>query len=114
MSSVDGFYIGYFTGSYGTSLGVFTLSGDVIVGADVGGGVYDGNLKLREDARQLIGTIHFRQSTGGTTITGARNELPISYETDVRLTCPLDSVPFHTISTMAGQVNVRFEKVRDL
>ena len=113
-SDSDGIYIAYFSGEYGTSLGMFTFKGGVICGADLGGGVYDGILKYSSIDQHLSGSITFSLKGGGTTITGAYTDLPVSYDTFVRLKTPVDGPPFHALETLSGPVNVRFEKVRSL
>jgi hypothetical protein len=110
----DGIYLAYFTGETGTSLGIFMLKDRVLTGGDLGGGLYDGNVAVDTAEMIVTGSIKFRMQTGGTSITGARSDLPIEYDTDVSLTLPLERVAYHSISTIAGPVNVRFEKVRSL
>ncbi len=110
----NGIYNAYFSGEYGTSLGMFIFKDGVVCGADLGGGVYDGTLEYSSSAKFLTGKISFNMRNGGTTITGAHADLPVSYETVVCLKTPLESVLFHEIDTLTGPVNVRFEKVRTL
>lgn len=110
----DGIYLAYFTGHYGTSMGLFVFRNGVVVGADLGGAAYEGQLELNDDATKLEGNIEIRMDTGGTTITGAVTDLPTSYETPISLSLPLEAVPYHTVSTLTGPINVRFEKKKAL
>ena len=114
VSESNGMYIAYFSGEYGTSLGMFTFKDGVICGADLGGGVYDGILTYSSIDRELFGNITFRMKSGGTTITGAYTDLPVSYDTFVRLKTPVEGIPFHELESLSGPINVRFEKVRAL
>lgn len=115
MSSVyEGFFVGYFTAEFGTSMGLFVLKDCTLVGADIGGGLYDADLAKDKDINSLSGAIRFRMPNGGVTITGAQSELPVQFEVNVTLQLPLDGPDFHTIESPAGAVNVRFEKLRGL
>lgn len=114
VADSNGIYIAYFSGEYGSSLGMFTFKDGVICGADLGGGVYDGTLVFSPINRDLSGKITFILKGGGATITGAYSDLPVSYDTFVRLKTPVDSPEFHSLETLSGPVNVRFEKVRSL
>ncbi|GLS86513.1 hypothetical protein GCM10010873_14870 [Cypionkella aquatica] len=93
---------------------MFTFKDGVICGADLGGGIYDGILEYSPINSELSGNITFSLKGGGTTITGAYTDLPVSYDTFVRLKTPVDFPPFHSLETLSGPVNVRFEKVRSL
>jgi hypothetical protein len=105
----SGIYIAYFSAEFGTSLGMFVFNGETVVGADIGGATYDGKLSLSEDQKYLEGSIAIRMDGGGVTITGAQSDLPVHYETGVRLKLPLAEQPYHEIQTVTGLVNVRFE-----
>lgn len=112
--SNDGIYLAFFTAEFGTSLGIFLLKDGVLCGADLGNGIYDGKLTLSDAGNRLTGSVEFRTSQGGTMITGAASDLPVSYATEVSLSLPLDGVEFHSIATISGPINVRFEKVRSI
>mgnify|MGYP006281702571 CR=1 FL=1 len=116
MSSGDynGIYIAYFTGEYGTSMGLFVFIDGDVVGADLGGATYEGCLSPNEDATRLVGKIGIRMDPGGHTITGAVSDLPSAYETPVSLELPLEMVPYHAITTLTGPIHVRFEKKKAL
>jgi hypothetical protein len=108
----DGIYLAYFAAELGTSLGIFMLKDGVLCGADLGNGIYDGKLTVADSGKRLVGSIEFRTAQGGTMITGASSDLPVSYSTEVELS--LDGVDFHSVSTISGPINVRFEKVRSI
>lgn len=110
----DGIYVAYMAGEFGTSLGMFVFRGTSVQGADLGGGIYDGDLSLSDEGGRLIGKLRFSTTKGGNTITGAANDLPVSYDVDIDLQTPVTAAPFHTINTINGPVNVRFERVRKL
>lgn len=110
----DGIYIAYFSGEIGTSLGIFVFKDGVLAGGDLGGGLYDGSAAINAAEMIATGKIKFRMQAGGTSITGAHSDFPIEYDTDVALSLPLERAAYHSINTLAGPVNVRFEKVRAL
>ena len=110
----NGIYLGYFTAELGNSMGIFLIKDQIVSGADMGGGTYDGTLEFIEDENVLQGEIEFRTKDGGVTITGAVSDLPVQFRTQVKLELPLESKSFHRLETMTGPINVRFEKVRDL
>ena len=112
--SHDGIYLAYFTAEFGTSLGIFLLKDGAFCGGDLGNGMYDGMLSITDDGKWLTGSVEFRTSQGGVMITGATSDLPVSYVTEVSLSLPLEAVDFHSISTITGPVNVRFQKIRSL
>ncbi|MDC1399738.1 hypothetical protein N8306_04420 [Yoonia sp.] len=107
-----GIYLGYFSGEFGNSMGVFLVQVGRITGGDIGAGIYDGEFKVVNGF--AVGKMNFRTKTGGQTITGAINDLPISYDTDISLELPLEKPDFHSVQTLNGPVNVRFEKVRSI
>lgn len=106
------FYTAYFTADFGTTVGVFVLDGAELRGADAGGGVYYGKLSVLNEGNYLEGDINYRTSAGGVSITGASSDLPVSYSTSVKLKLPLDQFDFHTIQSVSGPVNVRFERIK--
>ena len=110
----DGFYLAYFAAEFGTSIGIFVLHGSNLIGADLGGGIYDGILDIDLDQKLAKGRIGFKMQNGGTSITGASSQLPVEYFTDVAFKLPLEGQSYHVIETISGTVNVRFEKVRSL
>jgi hypothetical protein len=114
MKNHDGVYLAFFTGEFGTSIGIFLFKGGVLVGADLGGGIYDGELDALQDSAVATGRVRFRSKEGLVSITGATSDYPIFLDIEVKLKLPLDTVPFQELQTPTGPVNVRFEKVRSL
>lgn len=108
----QGIYLAYFSAALGNSIGIFLFSDGKITGADVGGGVYDGNFEVVEGCAR--GSVRFRTTSGGQSITGANSDLPVAYDTEFTFPLPLQKEPFHKLNTIAGPVNVRFEKVREI
>lgn len=108
----SGFYLAYFSAEFGISIGVFVVTDGNIVGADLGGGMYDGEFKVMNSIAE--GKVKFRTREGGQTITGANNDLPISYEVPFRFSLPLEAPDYHELETIAGPINVKFEKIREL
>ncbi|WP_075996532.1 hypothetical protein [Salaquimonas pukyongi] len=111
---IDGFYVSYFTGSTGSSIGMFMFKDGTIVGADAGGGVYDGTYVVDETGKNLTGQITFRIHQGGQSITGASAPSgPISVDIPIVLPTEFTRHDVHTIQTPLGPVNAKFEKIRE-
>ena len=110
---LDGFYVAYFNAEFGTSLGMFVIKDKKILGADIGGTMYRGDIEVSPDGRSACGSVKVSSKTGVMTITGAQSDLPINYDTPLNLTLPLEEQEYHRVETIAGPVNVRFEKVMD-
>ena len=108
-----GIFVAYFSAQHGTTLGIVVLRENDFVGADVGGATYDGMFTVVED-RRAVGKVTITAREGGTLITGASSDLPVSFETPIELDLPLDAKQFHRINTKTGPINVRFEKVKDI
>lgn len=110
--SFSGFYLAYFSAEFGNSIGIFVITDHEIVGADLGGGMYDGSFEIEDGS--AVGQVRFRTNKGGQTITGASNDLPISHEVSFKFALPLEAPEYHELETLTGPVNVRFEKIREL
>ena len=110
---IDGIYIAYFNAEFGTSLGMFVLKDGKIVGADIGGTKYQGELSISNDEVTAFGKINVSMDKPGMTITGSNNELPVSYDTNVEFCLPIEDQPYHRVDTATGPVNIRFEKVQE-
>lgn len=108
---IDGFYVAYFNAEFGTSLGMFVITDGIILGADIGGAMYKGKLTSSADGKHVQGTVNVSSKSPGTTITGAQSDFPINYDTSFKLQLPIEDQDYHRIETIAGPVNVRFEKV---
>ena len=108
----DGFYIAYFTAELGNSIGIFVVKNEAIIGADLGGGIYDGTFHVENDTAS--GVVTFTSRTGGVAITGAESDLPVAYDVNFSFSLPLEGAGFHSLETLAGPINVKFEKVREL
>lgn len=113
--AMDGFYIGYFTGTQGTSLGVFVFREGVIVGADVGGGAYDGSYTLSPDGQHIVGTVNMNIGPNNQLITGLiSGAQPVRFPVPIQLPVAFSEEAVFRIETPAGPVNAKFKKVRGL
>jgi hypothetical protein len=110
---LDGFYAAYFTGATGNSIGMFVFKEGVVVGADAGGGRYDGTYAMTPDNRFVAGVIHFSMPVGNLSITGvsAQSE-PINIDVPLRLPVDFNRNDVHRIDTPIGPLNAKFEKIR--
>lgn len=110
----DGFYVGYFTGATGSSIGMFIFADGKVVGADAGGGKYDGSYELIKNETEMEGTIKFVLPVGNHSITGVLAEIePIHIEVPIRLPTKINIQDIHKIETPMGPINAKFEKIRD-
>ncbi|MER8430866.1 hypothetical protein [Mesorhizobium caraganae] len=110
---VDGFYTAYFSGVAGTSFGMFVFKEGVVVGADVGGGRYDGEFALTADGTHVEAKIRFTLPVGNQSITGMSAEAePISIEVPLRLPIEFNRNDVHRIETPLGPINAKFDKMR--
>lgn len=108
----EGVYLAYFSAQFGNSMGIFLIRKKEIVGGDIGGGIYKGTFEVKE--HKAVGTILFSTREGGVTITGARTDLPASYETLFEFQLPIQDQAYHPLETAYGPVNIKFEKISDL
>ena len=108
----QGVYLAYFSAEFGNSMGIFLVQDNTIVGGDIGGGIYDGHFEVVD--HKAVGSVLFSTKGGSQTITGAVTDLPASYETSFGFQLPLEDQDFHSFETIAGPVNVRFEKIKNL
>lgn len=114
MNSIDGFYIAYFTGVIGTSIGIFVFKEGIVVGADAGGGRYNGVFNISEDAQSIIGTIDLTIPIGMNSITGvSATTEPIAMSVPFELPTQFNRHDVFKIQTPAGPINAKFEKMRD-
>jgi hypothetical protein len=112
-SPVDGFYAAYFTGASGTSIGMFVFKDGVVVGADAGGGRYDGEFSVAPDEKSIEAKIRFSLPIGNQSITGATATAePISIEVPLRLPVEFNRNDVHRIETPIGPINAKFDKIR--
>lgn len=111
---MDGFYAAYVTGRAGTSIVLFVIRGDSIVGVDVGAMKYDGKLELLP-AGGFKCSIVYVIPPGVPLITGAPSpNTPQRIPVEFNLPANFAAGGIVPIVTPLGPVNVRFEKIRDL
>jgi uncharacterized membrane-anchored protein YitT (DUF2179 family) len=110
---VNGFYAVYYTGVSGFGNAVLVITGGIVVGADVVGGVYDGSFSQDQDGK-FSASISLTVPAGTTLVTG--QILPNPFTQTITAILPPDfangqSLP---IQTTMGPVNAIFKKLRDL
>ena len=109
---MDGFYVGYFTGEAGNGLAMFTLLKGVIVGVDALGVNFDGSYEPAEQGYKIA--VKITAPPGGMLVQGvSTGTTGLKYEIETLIPGPLDTVPYLTIPTPFGAVNVKFKKLRD-
>lgn len=111
--TVDGFYAAYFTGATGNSFGMFVFQDGVVVGADAGGGKYDGTYTVAPDAERLDATIEFTLPVGNFSITGAAATAePLTISVALSLPTKFTASDVHRIETPIGPINAKLDKIR--
>jgi hypothetical protein len=111
---LDGFYALYYTGRVGSGFGVIVLKGGIVTGADVTGGVYDGQYTIKQDRGVFEGAIKLTLPPGVSLVTGAPpTQESVTQEFPISL--PLDLDPKHPvqIQTTTGPVNIVLKKLRN-
>ena|SRR5215831_8323831 len=110
-----GFFRIAFTGANGSGLGILVLHDGSVVGADTGGGIYEGSYTENSDARTLDFAVTLSLPAGATPV-----------QTGIALPAAM-SVPIHSsvlendlgserptlVQTPLGPVNALFKKIRD-
>lgn len=112
-SKIDGFYAAYFTGTTGSTIGMFVFKDGIVVGADAGGGRYDGTYKGIEDDKFIEGLIKLAMPIGTQSVTGiAATSEPLSVEVPIKIPTEFNRNDVHSIETPVGPINAKFEKIR--
>jgi hypothetical protein len=111
--NIEGFYRAYFTGATGQSIGMFVFLDGKIVGADAGGGHYDGTFTVSKDNSKIIADVRFSMPVGGVSVTGASAGFdPMSVQMKLELPAEIQPHQVHRLETPMGPVNAKFEKIR--
>jgi hypothetical protein len=111
---LNGFYALYYTGRTGSGFGVIVLKDGIVTGADVSGGLFDGEYTIHEDRGVFEGTIRMPVPPGISLVTGAApspnpytQQIPISFPLDLNQGKPV------LVQTSTGPVNLILKKIRD-
>ena len=112
---LNGFYSIYYTGKTGTGFGVLVLKDGIVTGADVSGGIYDGEYTIEDERKVFEGTIKLVIPPGVPLVTGAgpsqqsyTQQIPISMPFDLNQGRPVQ------VQTSTGPVNLIIKKIRNL
>lgn len=112
-NSVDGFYAAYLSGIAGNSIGMFVFKDGTVVGADGGGGRYDGEYFVTQDQKYIEASIRFMLPIGGASITGiTAGSEPLTMTVPLRLPVDFNRTDVHRIETPIGPINAKLEKIR--
>lgn len=110
---MEGFYVGYFTGEAGNGLAMFTLREGVIVGVDALGVRFDGTYEPDKEGYKIA--VKISAPPDGVLVQGiSTGTTGLKYEVETTIPGAIDSVPYLTIPTPFGPVNVKFKKLRDV
>ena len=108
------FYAIYYTAVAGSGLGVLVFTNGVVVGADAGGGTYDGEYSESKDTGMLEGTLKLTMPAGVPLVTGGpASQEPYTIEFPVSLSQDLGAGEPVEVKLPTGPVNVIFKKLRD-
>jgi hypothetical protein len=109
---MDGIYVGYFAGEAGNGLAMFVFREGVIVGVDANGTSFDGTYELIGDACRL--QVEVTIPPGGLTVQGvAVGDQSLTYSVETVMPVDVSRLPYLTLPTPYGNVNVRLKKLRD-
>ena len=110
---LDGFYALFYTGKVSSGFAVIVLKNGIVTGADVSGGLYDGEYTINADRRTVEGTMKLTTPPGVSLVTGApASEHTYTQEFPVSLLVDLSEQTVQ-IQTPTGPVNLKFKKIRD-
>lgn len=111
---IDGFYHAYATGKAGNSVLVLVIRQGVIIGVDVGGLKYDGEIVQRPDGSYQCSVVYV-VPPGANLITGAAApSAPLRVPFTFTLPANFSDGSIFRLDSPLGPVNIRFEKVREL
>ncbi|MFT4792169.1 MAG: hypothetical protein ACJAVR_001807 [Paracoccaceae bacterium] len=112
---INGIYTAYMTGTAGNSIAMLVLLDGKISGADVGGGLYDGNYTELLDGKFFDGMIVFNLPSNMASISGIPpQEKPLSVNVPIHLPVEMNPEDFYRLETPIGPINLRMVKVKDL
>lgn len=110
----EGFYSIVFTGIDGSGAGMLVLDTGRVIGADVGGGTYDGTYEFNEDTRMLDVDVTITIPEGHWSVTGKQAVgAPLSMTVKASLRRDLGAEQPMRLETSDGPVNVVFKMIRD-
>lgn len=109
---MDGFYVAYLTGKAGNSLGVFTFINGIIVGADVGGVIYEGSYQVDSQNSLINGILKYKVSAGGSLITGFTAPHDLEFSVPFQIPASFADGNVVRVDTPNGPVNAKFQKIR--
>lgn len=111
----EGFYSISYAGWFGWGFGMVVLDTGQVVGADLSGGVYDGEYIYNPRSGLLDCKIRMTVPAGVPLVTGkAPQTQPYSIEFSASLPTDLGSQTPVSVQLPTGPVNVIFRKIRDL
>jgi hypothetical protein len=112
--TIDGIYAAYMTGSDGQGFGMFVFLGGVLSGADPLGVRFDGDYAEASDG-SVTGTVTVTVPPDGTVIQGvSTGSSSMTYQVPLSLGADFATVPYFSLVTPLGTVNIKLEKLKDL
>jgi hypothetical protein len=115
MDDIDGIYGVFTTGTDGQGSFVIVLFDGIMCGADLEGVRYDGNYRMSEGLASI--KINFTVSIPPNcfTIQGVRTGASgLEYNVATQIPMNFYEIPFVSIETPIGPVNVKFRRLREL
>ncbi len=110
---MEGFYAAYLTGRAGTSVLLFVIRGEDLIGVDVGGLKYEGKLVQTKDG--LSCSIVYTIPAGSSTLITGSTPPQTEQRVPLQFALPRDFANGQVIgiTTPLGPVNAKFQKLRD-
>lgn len=115
VTSIDGFYRGYFTGVQGNGVALFVLKNGILVGSDVFGVSFDGSYVTDPSGGAVTGTVTVTAPPNATLVQGVMSgPHGMSYEVQFSLPSNFQEQPYIRLVTPLGPVNVSLELLRSV
>lgn len=111
---IDGYYLGYMA-SEGYGVVAFIFKEGCIAGIDASGVTFDGTYEESLDSGDYIGNVNVRVPSNTEIIQGVKSEEGgVSYQVLLKIPNNFLEIPFFTVDTPFGPVNVKLEKLRNI
>lgn len=112
-NNIEGIYAAYLSAKMGEGLGIIMIKDGLITGCDVGGVRFDGYYQGNPTKNAWIGKIKVTAPPNVQVIQGFQTgEAGMTYEVDCLLPSGFQDLPYLTIGTPLGAVNVILELLR--
>src|SRR4051812_34762836 len=114
MQTREGFWSVYYAGVFGNGMGIIVLDSGMVVGADVTGGIWEGEYQFNSETRQLdIRLTVALPPEILSAVTGQESKVGFREQYQFSLPREMNEEVTHNIQTALGPINAVFKKIRD-